>query len=205
MSRARVNYRRIQMALVGVRRAKRKFDAIKTWQEPWESATAMAGILLLCFLPRMAVPALLMWLVMSTLGAQPEDWGLPVPMEQDPPGIEPENESLEAGGCANPITALKARVERLTRIGLVLQNVLDEVACAMERCGAVLTWHDPSATYLVLAVLIALAALIFLLGPAAVLACALCFLIRPPALRTPTPALPRVFFGKLPTRGDSIV
>lgn len=29
MSRTKVNWRRIQMALVGVRRAKRKFDAIK--------------------------------------------------------------------------------------------------------------------------------------------------------------------------------
>jgi len=54
-------------------------------------------------------------------------------------------------------------------------------------------------------VLTGLAAAIFFLGLAAVLAFVLCFLIRPPALRTPTPALPSVFFGKLPTRGDSIV
>lgn len=57
-------------------------------------------------------------------------------MEQDPPGIEPENESLEAGSSGvNPIAALRAKVDRLTRMGLLAQNALDEVACTMERCG----------------------------------------------------------------------
>lgn len=70
---------------------------------------------------------------------------------------------------------------------------------------ALLSWQDPTATFLVLVALSAVAALILLLGPATVLAAVLCFLIRPPALRTPTPALPAVFFGRLPTRADRIV
>ena len=53
--------------------------------------------------------------------------------------------------------------------------------------------------------LAAVAALIFCLGLSAVLAFVGCFLIRPPKLRTPTPPLPAVVFGKLPTRGDRIV
>ena len=128
MSRARVNWRRIQMALVGVRHAQRKLDAIKVrggegdgaaaagcealaswrvryagctlpglraawllavpwppepvpcvapqaWREPRESLAAMAGICLLCFLPRLAIPALLLWLAASTLAAQPGEIG----------------------------------------------------------------------------------------------------------------------------------
>lgn len=77
--------------------------------------------------------------------------------------------------------------------------------CAAHTLQALLSWQDPTATFLVLIALSAAAALIFLLGPATVLAAVLCFLIRPPALRTPTPALPAVFFGRLPTRGDRIV
>lgn len=53
-------------------------------------------------------------------------------MEQDPPDIQPENESLEAAS-ANPLAALRARLERLQRMGLLVQGALDEVACAMER------------------------------------------------------------------------
>ena len=54
-------------------------------------------------------------------------------------------------------------------------------------------------------VLSAIAALIFLLGFAPVVAFVMCFVIRPPQLRTPTPPLPAVFFSKLPTRGERIV
>ena len=70
---------------------------------------------------------------------------------------------------------------------------------------ALLSWQDPSATLGACAALTAIAALIFLLGLSTVLAAVLCFVIRPPALRTPTPPLPAVIFGKLPTRGDRIV
>lgn len=70
---------------------------------------------------------------------------------------------------------------------------------------ALLSWQDPSATLGVLGVLTAVALLIFFLGLSTVVAFALCFVIRPPALRTPTPPLPAVVFGKLPTRGDRIV
>jgi hypothetical protein len=184
MSRARVNVRRIKMALVGLRRVHRKFDAIKarrllgrllrtftsmgsspaaavqgmpwvamtlpagrcidcraasfpppasqTWQDPWQSVAAMAAACFLCFNPSRAVPLLLGWVVVATLSAQPDYEGIVPRMEQDPPDIQPENESLEAGS-ANPLAALRARLERLQRMGLLVQGALDEVACAMER------------------------------------------------------------------------
>jgi hypothetical protein len=189
-------------------------------------------------------------------------------MEGDPPDIQPENESLETG-TVNPLAALRARLDRLQRLGLAVQDVLDEVACALERAGvscgggklrvepgcqpiacvvwnhsstalvlrhggrggagaglqsvrrprpalpcrsprpwpvqALLSWQDPSVTLGVLVVLSAAALLIFLLGLPTVLASALCFVIRPPALRSPTPPLPAVVFDKLPTRRDRIV
>ena len=67
---------------------------------------------------------------------------------------------------------------------------------------AQLSWQDPSATLGVCILLSVVAALVFFLGLSTVLAFALCFVIRPPALRTPTPPLPAVVFGKLPTRND---
>lgn len=55
-------------------------------------------------------------------------------MEQDPPDIEPENERLETT-TVNPVANLRAKVERLQRMGLLVQNVLGEVASFMERVG----------------------------------------------------------------------
>ena len=48
---------------------------MQSWQNPWHSLAAMAGVILFCFLPRLVVPALLAWLVQSTLAAQPENAG----------------------------------------------------------------------------------------------------------------------------------
>lgn len=70
---------------------------------------------------------------------------------------------------------------------------------------ALLSWQDPSATLGACLVLSAVAGLIFLLGLPAVLSFVLCFMIRPPALRTPTPPVPLVVLRKLPTRADRIV
>jgi hypothetical protein len=57
---------------------------VQTWQEPWESVAAMAGIVLLCCAPRFAVPAALAWLVAATLAAEPDfegKVGLSVPCQ----------------------------------------------------------------------------------------------------------------------------
>lgn len=58
---------------------------------------------------------------------------------------------------------------------------------------------------MVLGVLAALALLTLLLGGAAVLAFALFWVVRPPQLRTPTPAPPAVLFKRLPCRADRVM
>jgi hypothetical protein len=55
-------------------------------------------------------------------------------MQEDPPDIAEENESLETT-AANPLANLRAKLDKLQRLGLMVQTVLDDIACAMERCG----------------------------------------------------------------------
>lgn len=52
-----------------------------------------------------------------------------------PPSHLPIQPRLPTQGTANPVAALKAKLDRLQRVGLTVQNVLDGVACAMERFG----------------------------------------------------------------------
>ena len=70
---------------------------------------------------------------------------------------------------------------------------------------ALLSWQDPTATSITVVALLVLATLVFLLGGATVLAALLLFIIRPPALRDPTPPTPASFFQRLPTRADCVV
>eukprot|EP00887_Chlorella_sp_A99_P001355 scaffold8.g1355.t1 len=207
MSRLRVNWRRIQMALAAARRFGRWFDrTCKRWEDPAESAAVVAALVALCFWPRAAVPALLGWAIWAALQAvEPDVAGLPPEMEQDPPGVEDANMELDAKGVQHPVAVLRQKLETLQRILLVVQNVFDDVAAALERLQALLTFQDPTASAAVLAALGGLALLTLALGGATVLAFALFWIVRPPRLRTPTPAPPAVFFGRLPTRGDRVM
>lgn len=185
----------------------------KEWLVAWWSALALVSLACRSHHTAACVhvrPTSLLWLwcaVAHNCSLPPLPTGLPAPMQQDPPGIEPENESLETvravlqqggsvegtvsyglfghrccwiqsgravahvctpshclggfaaapcqpdgwtrrstissahptrlptQGTANPVAALKAKLDRLQRVGLTVQNVLDGVACAMERFG----------------------------------------------------------------------
>lgn len=70
---------------------------------------------------------------------------------------------------------------------------------------ALCCWHDPVATSIAVAGLLAAAALIFLLGFSPVLGFVLFWIARPPRLRTPTPPPPANLFRRLPSRADRIM
>ena len=61
------------------------------------------------------------------------------------------------------------------------------------------------ATSIFLAGLAALAAAVLLLGFSSVLALVLAYAVRPPRMRTPTPAPPVSFLARLPSRADRIM
>lgn len=205
MSRLKVNWRRIQMILAGLRRFGRWFDRVcKRWEDPQESTLVVVAVVALCFWPRYVLPGLLGWLVYATYNSDHETAGLPIAMEQDPPGLEDDNVELETK-ASNPVAVLRQKVETLQRVALVVQNVFDDLASGLERLQAILTWQDPTATTLILGVLSAIAALFLVLGGAPVMAFALFWIVRPPRLRTPTPAAPAVIFGRLPSRADRVM
>jgi hypothetical protein len=83
--------------------------------------------------------------------------------------------------------------------------VLDNIATALERIQALLTWQDPTATAILVGLMLILALAIWLLGLPGVLAAAVLFDIVPPPFRDPLPAPPLVFFRHLPSRSDRMM
>lgn len=86
-----------------------------------------------------------------------------------------------------------------------MQNVLDNLATALERLQALLTWQDPVATGILVGALLLLSAATWLLGLPAVLAAAVLVDIIPPPLRDPLPAPGLVLFRYLPSRSDRMM
>lgn len=117
--------------------------------------------------------------------------------------------SAPAAGAASglaapmdPLTALRRQYDHLVRDMMLVQNVLDSLACWLERLEALIAWHDPLATLLLLMALSALAMGLWLLGGRVLVAATLLLAIRPPALRNPLPPPPANFLAALPTRSD---
>jgi len=201
MSRAQVNILRIRLALSSLGKFKRWLSHIESWEKPWESAATCAGAVFLATRPSIVIPLLLVWLIFSTLANRPAKAGLPLPMQHDPPGIESENTELEVSSAMD----IRAKLEKLSRMALMVQNLLDSLASSLERFGSMVMWKDPIATAIFMLVLIMVSLVIYTLGLGWTLATVFLVLLRPPALRTVTPAAPASFIGKFPNRADRIM
>eukprot|EP00951_Prasinocladus_malaysianus_P017873 scaffold141637_cov24-Prasinocladus_malaysianus.AAC.1 len=66
-------------------------------------------------------------------------------------------------------------------------------------------WRDPTASMIVVAVLVVAAPVVYIVGIRVLIGFGLCWAIRPPFLREPVTAPPLVFFSNLPTETHSLL
>jgi len=110
------------------------------------------------------------------------------------------NDDLDAAAAAGGLAALRARLERVTRIALVVQNRLDDLARHSERITALAQWRDPVASAAFTAALALLAVLVGRLGLAPVVVFLGVFVLRPPFLRRAAPGFGGTVWRRLPDR-----
>ncbi|KAK9810133.1 hypothetical protein WJX72_005374 [[Myrmecia] bisecta] len=204
MSRARANWRRLKIMREKIGRFSNWLDRVKRWEYPWESVSVMGALCTLCFAPHIAISVALLVLVVFSLSHLRRTSGEPLPMEDDPEDHDENDNEVVASGGSGPYNTLKAKYDKLQRVALAVQNLLDDLASNLERVHAVVTATDPSATLLFVFVFGLLALLIGHVGFPPVLAVGLCWQVRPPVLRTPTPPPPISFFKRLPSKADQI-
>ena len=77
------------------------------------------------------------------------------------------------------VTRLQRRVDGMQKIALKVQNVLDDVASALERCNGLICWADPNASAFFLLIATSWALLIAVLGLHTVLSALLCWMVSP--------------------------
>ena len=77
------------------------------------------------------------------------------------------------------VTRLQRRVDGMQKIALKVQNVLDDVAGALERCNGLVCWADPNASAFFLLIATSWALLIAVLGLHTVLSALLCWMVSP--------------------------
>eukprot|EP00884_Botryococcus_braunii_P007164 jgi/Botrbrau1/16449/Bobra.0142s0045.1 len=203
-ARAKQNLRRLRACLRPLRAALALFRALQRWEHPLASLGAVGVCLLGAVLPSFVAAAALLLVVVACTAHYPQQSRPLLEMEVGGSNSASEDEE-NATTSGSPYAVLKERYDRLLRVALKVQNVLDDMATTLERGGSFFTWVDPLATSLFVSACLLLALLIHSLPLSYIIAGGLCWSLRPPFLRTPSPPAPLLFFQRLPSRADQIL
>lgn len=213
MSRLKAHLRRVRIAWGTITTAKKYYKLLASWKYPWLSRIACVLAFVLTHYPVPFISGFLMYLSYKCYTVRPKDLGIPEDMEQDTVSMmevdTTEQEEMVTGiklevDTANPVLKLKKKLGSVMGILLRVQTVCDGLASTLERFISLATWKDPLATTIIIIVLAVVAMLIFFVGPRILIAALLCFLIRPPTMRSPWTPGPISLFLRLPTRGERL-
>ncbi|KXZ49071.1 hypothetical protein GPECTOR_23g156 [Gonium pectorale] len=98
------------------------------------------------------------------------------------------------------VAEVKRKLAELVELGLMLQNLFDDVASLLERLQAVLSFSDVVASWLFIGGCLAAAGVMALLGFKTSLFLTLLWQVRPPVLRDALPPPPLNYFLRLPCK-----
>eukprot|EP00890_Picochlorum_soloecismus_P000821 jgi/Picsp_1/173/NSC_00173-R1_unc-13-like protein len=214
MSRLKTNFRRIKLALASLLKAKSYFDVVASWKYPWLSRAGMVFCIFTAYHPQIVILCFLLYLAALCYKSKPEEFGLPMGMEHDEISMAEADDTDEKEmikgvqlevQAKNPYLVLKNKYESVINIIFKVQTFADMFASFLERLLALGTWADPLATSLILVVILVFCVILAVLGFRPLMSALLCFLIRPPRMRSPWTPGPVSFFLKLPSRGDRLV
>ena len=213
LSRLKSNLRRIKIAIKTIGELKVFYNLLTSWRYPWLTRLAMCFAFFTAYHPLPVLVCVCFALAYLCYTSRPDDVGNPKEMEQDTVAISEidttEEEELFTGiklnvESSNPVAKLKKKLESVTGILLMVQNYMDSVASFLERWIALLSWKDPVATTAVVCVLAGFGTLVMIVGIRFIIGALLCFLLRPPRMRSPWTPGPISLFLKLPTRGERL-
>lgn len=130
-----------------------------------------------------------------------------VPTMADPPLIPEVNieEAPKPKETPNPYQILKAKYDKMQSIMIRVQNGLDMVASCLEKVEALVTWKDPVASRILVAVLFIAAIAVKVFGIQILACCGVLWVLRPPCTRNSKPSPLVNLFTRVPTRGDQVL
>ncbi|GIM03478.1 hypothetical protein Vretimale_8251 [Volvox reticuliferus] len=98
------------------------------------------------------------------------------------------------------VAEFKRKFAELIELGLLLQNLFDDVASLLERMQAILSFQDMIASCLTIVACVLLVGVVALLGFPTTVFLVLLWQVRPPSLRDALPPPPFIYFMKLPCK-----
>ncbi|GLU00663.1 hypothetical protein SLE2022_180120 [Rubroshorea leprosula] len=210
MRRSKANFFRLMSVFSGVFTLAKWFGEVSMWKNPITTGLVhVLFVMLVCF-PELILPTV--FLYMFAIGVWNYRFRPRYPPHMDtrishadmvhPDELDEEFDNFPTSRSSDIV---RMRYDRLRSLAGRIQTVVGDMATQGERVLALLSWRDPRATTIFLALCL-LAAAVLYVTPFQVLALLGGFYtMRHPRFRHRTPAAPLNFFRRLPARTDSML
>ena len=191
----------------------RLFDDVQNWRKPVIACLAHVLFLTQVCYPKLILPMLFLKLFLIGVwnywfrpwNSPHIDTRLPHPENTHPDELDEESDTFPTSSC--PEIYMRMRYDRLRSQAFQIDKVAAYLAAQAERAHAILSWHDPRATAILLVLL--LVTMVFLYAMSLQVVCALIglYLLRHPRLRSRSkmPSMAMNFYQRLPTKSDVLI
>lgn len=211
MRKLRANWNRAVAALSWVADAARWVEDTRSWRNPTATMLAHAVLVLLAWHPDLAVPTLTLHVAAVGVWKYRRRPRAPAPHPcvrasmAEASDREELDEEFDTIPSARPPEVVRARYDRARMVGARLQAMVGDVATQAERLQALVSWRDPRATGMFVALCVVVAMVLYMVPIKVVAVVAGFYYLRHPMFRDRMPAPVINFFRRLPSMSERIM
>ncbi|KAG8100632.1 hypothetical protein GUJ93_ZPchr0013g33908 [Zizania palustris] len=211
MRKLRANWNRAVAALSWLADAARWVEDTRSWRNPTATMLAHAVLVLLAWHPDLVVPTLTLHVAAVGVWKYRRRPRAPAPHPcvrasmAEAPDREELDEEFDAIPSSRPPEVVRARYDRARMVGARLQAMVGDVATQAERLQALVSWRDPRATGIFVALCVLVAMVLYMVPIKVVAVVAGFYYLRHPMFQDRMPAPVINFFRRLPSMSERIM
>ncbi|KAF8714159.1 hypothetical protein HU200_028169 [Digitaria exilis] len=211
MRKLRANWNRAAAALSWIAGAARWVEETRSWRSPSATAMAHAVLVLLAWHPDLVVPTAALHAAAVGVWRYRRRPRSPAPHPcvrasmAESPEREELDEEFDTVPSARPPEVVRARYDRARMVGARLQQMVGDVATQAERLQALVSWRDPRATGMFVAMCVLVAMVLYMVPMKMVVVVAGFYYLRHPMFRDRRPSPVINFFRRLPSMSERMI
>ncbi|XVE54843.1 hypothetical protein DITRI_Ditri03aG0115000 [Diplodiscus trichospermus] len=210
MRKSKANWFRIVVVLAWAVGLAKWLDDIRRWRNPVTTVLVHVLYLVLVWYPDLIVPTAFLYVVLIGVWYYRFRPKIPAGMDTrlsqaetvDPDELDEEFDTIPS---SKPPEIIRARYDRLRILAGRVQTVLGDIATQGERLQALVSWRDPRASKLFIAVCLAITLILYTVPPKMVAVALGFYYLRHPMFRDPMPPASLNFFRRLPSLSDRLM
>ncbi|GKV23109.1 hypothetical protein SLEP1_g32884 [Rubroshorea leprosula] len=210
MRKSKANFFRLMSVFSGLFAVGKWFVDISMWKNPITTVLVQVLFLMLACLPELILPTIFLYMFLIGVWNYRYRPRYPPHMNtkiSQAEAVHPDelDEEFDTFPTSKNSELVRMRYDRLRSVAGRIQTVIGDVATQGERFQALLSWRDPRATA-IFVIFCLIAAMVLFVTPFQIIAALAGFYaMRHPRFRHRLPPVPINFFGRLPSRTDSML